>query len=229
VDDHGSRPSQSTPLVPNALPLEAELELSGDVDLFSFEALVGETFVVKVQVDELFSGLTLELLDVNGLTVLDTAQGSLFGFGVPTRQILFQVPHTGRFFVRVSGPAQFYRISLAGPFPDDHGNTAATATLLTVDGPLVPGAIESVEDVDAFAFDATAGATVTVETSGLGQGLDTLLVIENAAGTVLASDDDGGVDLGSRITFTVPSTGRYVARVSSFPGTTGVYHISVRR
>ena len=142
--------------------------------------------------------------------------------------IWFRAPRTGRFFARVAGPQALYEIGLSGPFPDDHGDMPATATLIAVGDPPAAGQIQNEVDVDLFAFDATAGQTLEVETGDLGDGLDTVLELLAPNGvSLLAIDDDGGEGFASRIVFTAPATGRYFARVRGFDSSTGSYTISV--
>ncbi|HEX2251954.1 MAG TPA: pre-peptidase C-terminal domain-containing protein [Thermoanaerobaculia bacterium] len=70
-------------------------------------------------------------------------------------------------------------------------------------------------DVDFFRFSAQAGRTLVAEVVN-GQ-LDTLIVLADAAGNVLAVDDDGGSGLLSRIAVPVPADGDYFLGVTTFP------------
>lgn len=56
---------------------------------------------------------------------------------------------------------------------------------------------------------------------------DPFLRVENAAGHELASDDDGGEDLNSRLIFTPPQTGLYRVIVTTFQGGAGNFHLRV--
>lgn len=224
ADDHGNLPSLATPLTAGAPALQAQLEFEGDRDFFSFPALAGQTFVFKAEGD----ALQLRVLGVDGETVL--LSSSSFS-SEPTR-IVFKAPEDGTFFVRVLssfGEIETYRLSLTGPVSDDHGNTAAEATLLTQGAPPTAGVFEIGGDVDFFAFDATAGESVVLETSSLGSGADTVMDLFGTNGTtLLVSDDDSGGDLASRIVFTPPSTGRFFLRVRHFSSAgTGTYNIAV--
>jgi hypothetical protein len=70
-------------------------------------------------------------------------------------------------------------------------------------------------DVDFYRFSAEAGTTLLAEiVSG---GLDSLIVVADATGTVLAVDDDGGVGLLSRIVLPIPADGDYFFGVTTFP------------
>jgi hypothetical protein len=70
-------------------------------------------------------------------------------------------------------------------------------------------------DVDFYRFQAEAGKTLLAEVIR-GQ-LDTVLVLADAGGNVLAVDDDGGAGLLSRIQFPISASGTYYLGVSTFP------------
>jgi hypothetical protein len=70
-------------------------------------------------------------------------------------------------------------------------------------------------DVDFYRFSAAADTTVIAEVIA-GQ-LDTVLVVADALGNVLAVDDDGGSGLLSRIQVNIPADGDYFLGVSTFP------------
>lgn len=69
-------------------------------------------------------------------------------------------------------------------------------------------------DVDHFAFTLEQEADVTAETSGR-PSADSILVLYDSSGTILAEDDDGGDDLWSRIG-RVLEAGTYTLRVSGY-------------
>ncbi len=70
-------------------------------------------------------------------------------------------------------------------------------------------------DVDFFRFSADAGAFLIADVVS-GQ-LDSILVLADSTGTVVAFDDDGGTGLLSRIVYAVPTSGTYYLGVSTFP------------
>lgn len=77
-------------------------------------------------------------------------------------------------------------------------------------------------DVDFFSFSADAGTTLIAEV--LTGGLDSLIVVTDSTGAILAIDDDGGSGLLSRIVLPIPADGTYFLGVTTFPdfGFTGV-------
>ena len=104
---------------------------------------------------------------------------------------------------------------------DDHGDSPSSATALAV-GSSRSGQIETGGDVDYFRVQVSASGELTVQTTG---SLDTKGQLEDSAGTVLASNDDGGDGLNFRITHTV-SVGTYYLKVEGYDAsTTGSYTI----
>lgn len=114
---------------------------------------------------------------------------------------------------------------------DDHGNTAATATLLAatvtggVAGFAAQGVIERPGDVDVFAFSAAAGAvTLQLTPATRSPNLDAAIELRNAAGVLLASANPAEA-VGAAISFTLPAAGTYYVSVTGVgkgdPLTTG--------
>ncbi|WP_165073375.1 PPC domain-containing protein [Paludisphaera rhizosphaerae] len=74
-------------------------------------------------------------------------------------------------------------------------------------------------DVDGFAVDLKAGATLTADVEAarsLGSPMDGVLQVVSADGFVLAQNDDAG-GLDPRIVFDAPSDGTYIVRLFAFP------------
>jgi Bacterial pre-peptidase C-terminal domain len=70
-------------------------------------------------------------------------------------------------------------------------------------------------DVDFFRFTAQAGDLIIAET--LTGNIDTMLVLADAGGNVIAFDDDGGAGLLSRFVAPIPATGTYYLGVTTYP------------
>jgi hypothetical protein len=88
-------------------------------------------------------------------------------------------------------------------------------------------------DIDFYRFTAQAGQLVIAET--LTGGLDSMLVLADSGGNIIAFDDDGGVGLLSRFVAPIPATGTYYLGVTTYPdlaftgagGSGGRYVLSV--
>ena len=78
--------------------------------------------------------------------------------------------------------------------PDDHGNTAATATVLPANAPLsVSGVITSSTDVDVFAITTgTGNVVVNILPDSLSPNLDILAEIRDSANTLVATSNPIG-------------------------------------
>jgi PKD repeat protein len=102
---------------------------------------------------------------------------------------------------------------------DDHGDTVATATLLTgtSSGGLTTlaaeGVIERPGDVDVFGFVSGAGtASFTVSPAARSANLDVLIELRNASNAVLASANPPDA-LSASLSFTLPASGTYYLTV----------------
>jgi len=77
------------------------------------------------------------------------------------------------------------------------------------------GTFDSLQDVDAYRFQAQAGQVLVVQVtaSRLGSPVDSYLTLMDRSGTVVARDDDGGGMPDARIQVTIPTTDEYVVFV----------------
>ncbi len=103
-------------------------------------------------------------------------------------------------------------IPLAAPSGIDGVSAVTTAGVLG-DGPH-GSAGDGTNDFDVYAVDLEAGLALTADTSG--QATDTILALYDAAGEVVAADDDGGTGLSSLLDFTAETTGTYYLLVGGF-------------
>ncbi|MBN2474057.1 MAG: S8 family serine peptidase [Pirellulales bacterium] len=101
--------------------------------------------------------------------------------------------------------------------PDDHGDNAATATLVAV-GSTATGTIDSQDDQDWFALDAVAGAGYCFTTELLTLTDSMLMLYDQDGVTLLAWDDDGGPGYASSIFWTADASGTYFLSVLPYPG-----------
>ena len=107
-------------------------------------------------------------------------------------------------------------IPLATPTGINGIGSVRTSSVLG-DGPY--GGPEGSDDFDFFKVTSRRGLSITVDTLGTAAPLDTIVVIYNAEGEILALNDDAFVEpnvLASRLTFPVPANGDYYVLVSGF-------------
>ena len=148
---------------PPVLLSNLQIDGPGDVDVFSFQ-LSGDgqsDESVQIDYDHLLGSLSLELLDSSGV-VIDRADDAS-----DTEAINLNGLPAGTYYVRISGQANVYALSLsAPPVADPNGDWAepnnsqgAAHDLGTLDGAsTVTGlAITTANDVDWFQFKTDAG------------------------------------------------------------------------
>ncbi|MBN1396302.1 MAG: S8 family serine peptidase [Pirellulales bacterium] len=99
--------------------------------------------------------------------------------------------------------------------PDDHGDSAATATAILASGSTA-GTLGAAGDADWFKFQAVAGKTYVFSTR-LGSLIDsTLRLYDRDGATLLRYNDDYGGSLASQITWTASRSGTYYIAVGSY-------------
>lgn len=114
---------------------------------------------------------------------------------------------------------QLTDICQLGPNVDDHGNSFACASEIAP-GTSLAG-VMATGDRDVFAFSLAAGETVDIEGAAAVSGQ-----LFDAAGNLLASEEDRGSGLGFLISETL-AAGRYFVRVNGPGGTQGAYTLSL--
>ena len=102
-------------------------------------------------------------------------------------------------------------------FPSELSANTGTAGRIDV-GDTVTSQIETSGDTDWFRITLTAGETYRFDLQGVGGSgelSDPLLQLYRG-GNIVASDDDGGVGLDSRITYTASTSGTYYLSAEAF-------------
>lgn len=232
-DDHGNSTSNAT-LLSEGQPTMGWLESEGDSDYFAIHAEAGQRIVVDVFLHGLGdSVLTLWGPQGNYLSSNDDWAGSL------RSHVEWTVTESGTYYAHVEGYSSSdvgeYRIEYAiadgtNPGPgdenpsDDHGGSLNEATSL-LDGQTISGVLEVNNDYDYFAIEAVAGQTLTLDVflNGLE---DSVLVLYDANGRYLDSNDDFGGSLRSHLEWDVTQSGVYYAEVHGYSSFhTGAYEI----
>lgn len=107
---------------------------------------------------------------------------------------------------------------------DDVGdNTSTTATIAV--GGTISSSIQHAGDLDYFRTNLVAGQAYTFSVSGMP---DAYVELRDASGTLIADNDDGGIQLNAFLMTRAPSTGAYYVVARGYDGTsTGAYTLSV--
>jgi serralysin len=104
------------------------------------------------------------------------------------------------------------------------GSTATTETIAI--GGSRTGVINSLGDHDYFSVQLVAGQSYVFVLDGSGA-LDAYLNLRSSTGTIIASNDDGGGNLDSRITFTATTSGTYYLDAGAYNNnSSGSYTLS---
>lgn len=219
VDDHGDTLSTAT-AVTHGMPVGGRLELSDDIDVFSFTGTAGRVLQVAA-VASVSTGsppaLTIRVTDSTGLVVAE---------GQTTVGLL--VASTGLFKAQVSRGSYSsasdlvqYALTVTDAGTDDHGGTSSAATALTV-GTAAAGSVQYASDVDVFSFNALAnhlyGVTCT-RTSG-----SCTYVVRDGSGQQV------GTSGYSQTAFLAPVAGRWTVEVnagSTYSPTLGPFFLTV--
>jgi hypothetical protein len=113
-----------------------------------------------------------------------------------------------------------------GPYPEinaeDNYYTVGGGTLTF--GQPVTDTLSELDDAHNWAFEGSAGQTVTISVTGEGE-CDPQVTLLDLDNNVLAADDDGGGGNNALLTYTLPADGTYIARVDVWEE--GQYTITV--
>ncbi len=212
ADDFGDDRSSAHPLT-FATPVTGEIQAGFERDWFSFTAVAMHAYRVTV---DCMNGCNAAIHDPSGAQLNTAGQYSPYSFRVTVG---------GTYYVSIgaccSGPTYTVRVEDLGL--DDHPDTAANATMLTL-GAATNGDIQFVGDHDVFAFMVTTPHLYEARCTALSGGVCELLVL-NASGSNVGSASSGTSTLAS---FKALASGRYTVRVSGNASVgTGAYVLTV--
>jgi hypothetical protein len=189
------------------------------VDRWRFDGVAGQGVRVeaKATADQFFPP-TVEVLDPFGRPL-----GTQL-FAVPQADVI--LPSDGEYVIQVRGdpfslPPVSYEVELDALPIVDRGELAS--------GDTGSGSIDEESQRDHWSFDGSEGETITIDVVATpGSSLDPFLGLLDPSGAIIAEDDDGGVDLNSQLTVTLPQDGEYVIEVRGFDGASrGAYEVSI--
>ena len=203
-----SPPSQNVViLVPNASPSNGRIAQPGEIDLFEFTL-------------DRFSQVTLETTG-NSDTVM-----TLFGPNNPTLQVALNDDGGSNFnsLISMALSAGTYRASIrlysSGRTGDYHihlrtdTSTTPTIPLLAVNDPALNAEIATDRESDLYQITIDTAGRYLIETRGTTDVFLSLFGPNNQT-TLIASDDDNGIGLNSRLTLQL-DVGVYYARVRHY-------------
>ncbi|MCP4217379.1 MAG: hypothetical protein GY765_22240 [bacterium] len=188
---------------------------------YQFTGIGGQT--VKIEIDSTTSTY-LYLLDPEGNWL---ASGGYVD--VENMNILYLLPESGTYTIEAvavsAGTTENFSLSLACftaecTFPISCGDSINGSWTASCPSLNQPGRYAKF-----YEFSAAADTPVIID---LEASSDTYLYLLDANGTTLASDNDGGTGLNSRITYSPPSDGTYTIEATTYsPGITGDFTLSL--
>ena len=216
-DDHGDDAASATAVTMDSL-VEGTIGLGGDVDWFAFNAIAGDVYVFETSLVTLPDSV-MTLYDQDGQTVL-SYNDDIDWPNSPGSRISWAADADGTYYLAVEA----YGYSEMGQYElrlqttaDDHGNGPADATPVAV-GDVIGARIDYGDDLDWFAFDATASGRYTFETSLISLPDSVLYLYDQDGTTILELNDDISWpdNPGSRIAWIAEGTGTYYLEVTAY-------------
>ena len=111
------------------------------------------------------------------------------------------------------------------------GDTPVTATnlgILTTTRPLeVLGTIDEAFDRDVFQFQSATQGTILIELSAQLSSLDSFVTLFDSSGNLIASDDDSGPELNSRLSFTIERGVSFFVEARGFSTSIGDFFLRI--
>jgi hypothetical protein len=218
-DDHGDTQPTATrvaPSEPGAPASEAMLELSTDVDVFSFPVEAGHVYAMECS-SGVSQGCRLELLSSLG-SMMDSDTGSK-GTSRLAREA--ESASTWSVRIRTSGPdsgAYTWRVVDLGK--DDHGDTLSTATKVEPD--VHSAALEAPADEDWFSFSARAGHVFNLACDA---SFDCRLLLLDGRGKPVVTDSSNKPT--ASVVHKFAANGVYYVKIAAVPGAYGSYFLEL--
>ncbi|MEW5740767.1 MAG: hypothetical protein AB1938_17700 [Myxococcota bacterium] len=207
VDDHANTAAGATPITAGT-PVTGEVQYQQDVDVLALTAVTGRIYRVQCATTAGQCGLAVRA----GTTTVAQA------YQAATATVTFEAPTAALTIEVSSGSTATWSVEVTDLGVDDHGDTAATGTALTLGAAPAAGAIEVSGDVDVFTVANVAANDVILFTCQSANGCS--VAAQNPVGIQVASDYGSGASplvIGFRAA--VPGTYSFAVRAYSTGGT----------
>ena len=208
------------------------LEEANDRDVFALNVESGGTYTIDLQGSPSNLGTLsdpfLNILDGSGSRIQSNDDG---GFGLES-QVVYSATSSGTIYIEArafSTQTGTYQIDVAEELDDQPDSVGGNASVAA--GVPQTGEIEMARDKDVFALDVTSGSSYLIDLRGTNSSLGTLtdpfLKVLNSNGSQLASNDDGGNGLESRLTYQSSTTETIFIEAGAFSTRTGTYQLDI--
>ena len=239
VDDHGDSPTDAG-RVPVGTPVSGGIELGDDIDWYAVSLVAGTQYTIDLKgapsnkgtlADPFFNGI----YDAAGNYLQGTVNDD-FGSSAESR-VVFTPTTSGTYHLAAAGydssDVGSYTLSIAGVVVADIAASTASTATLALNGTL-RSTIGTASDVDWVKLTLTAGQTYVVELNADDNTFNpladpSLLGIYNSSGVLVpgTANDDYGIGLNARSTYTPTTSGSYYVAAGSYGGETGAYALSL--
>jgi hypothetical protein len=207
-----------------------EIAQPGQSCWYQFTAPAGGRMGIEMQADDSEIDTYLSIYNDRGRRI---RRNNDAGAGLTDSRTGLGVREGRTYYVRATGAKYTtgaFALRVTSAPRDDYGNTldAAKAWQISSSGSgAISGQINYADDVDVFALVATRTGVMQASMSKWGSRnhLDSELFAYNAAGELLAYNDDS-VGLDSRVTFDVVAGRTYYLKAGSFDASTGKYRLA---
>ena len=213
--------------------LEGSIADAADVDHFKAALTQGQSMTIRPGATDIFAGNGADdpgqLHYAPRVQLLD-ANSNLLGESLDGRDVVFQAPTAGDYYVRIDTAAVYgtftggYRIpvdiaNFSGTSESESNNTTGTADpIATLDN--FRGTLSSSSDKDFYSFDGVAGQSVSIKFSNR-QSANPSVRLYSPSNSVIASDLSG---VGLQFVLTATGLHKFELRSDNSAGTvTGEY------
>jgi hypothetical protein len=221
-DDHGNTQATASQINPNSTT-SGNLEVSEDDDFFRIDILASVPGTLRIWTTGGTDTIG-ELFDSAG-----QAMGTNDDSGDDLNFFLIQNVNAGTYYVRVrgyDGDSKSYQIVssfIRGAQPDDHGNTQATASLISPNS-TTRVFLETSGDDDFFRIDVVAPVSGTLRVWTTGE-MDTIGELFDSEGQSIGVHDNSSDGLNFSLVLNV-RPGIYYIKVREYNQVTGFYQLA---
>ena len=224
----GSAPA--TPVGEDARSATGGIGRSGEVDAFTTQLVAGTEYLFRLRGADSGGGTLADPL----LTLRDAAGNRLAadddsGTGLDA-ELVFTPVSTGEYRVEVSSYTSgtgSYTLERTSRSSGDAARDDTFTTARLADGATGSGRIDFAGDLDWYAVTLQAGRDYTFD---LRSSFDNYLVLRDASGFALATDDDSGDGLNALLTYSATTSGTFYLEASAVSSrqSSGEYSVAMR-
>ena len=203
----------------------------GYEDIWEFDGRADQDVMIEMHSGDFDA--YLELRDENNALIAENDDG---GGGGTDAAILAHLPHAGRYRIVARSYGESERTGVYDLVVSNAGDVARPGRAVVLrEGETVLGRLESGDSLvgdstyaDTFTFHAPRDGDVTIDLTS--SAFDAYLIVKDAEGATLGTDDDGGDGTNARLTLHVQNGRTYRILANSYgeDRATGLYRLALR-